>query len=205
MGGYALIEELKALQEQYGLYLYFDDSHSISVYGNNGVGFIRDSYQTLHPRTIVVASLGKAFGATGGVVLLGNPQDKKMIDIFAGPMGWSQTANVAALGAINASVQIHLSQELNLLQQKLKQVMDYFDTQIPTRNANNNLPIRVVGLSEPEKAIEASKSIYDQGFYTSAVFFPILPRGSAGLRVMGRADLSENDIDAFCQALKSLS
>ncbi|QUJ68046.1 aminotransferase class I/II-fold pyridoxal phosphate-dependent enzyme [Photobacterium sp. GJ3] len=201
MGGYTPIEALKALQEKYGLYLYFDDSHSISMYGNQGVGFVRSSYDTLHPRTIIVASLGKAFGATGGLVLLGDPKMRRAIEIYGGPLGWSQTANVPALGAIRASVRIHESDELVTLQRQLAGIMNTFDELIPTENALNNLPIRVVDLNDAERAIEASAEIYRRGFYTSAVFFPIVARGRAGLRVMGRADLAHEDIAAFCRAV----
>lgn len=205
MGGYAPVEELKKLQDKYGLYVYFDDSHSISMYGTNGVGFVRASYDVLHPRTIIVASLGKAFGATGGVVLLGDPSIRRDIDIYGGPLGWSQTANVASLGAIEASANIHTSQELVTLQKKLKQVMDKFDQLIPTVNANNNLPIRVVEVADANQAIEVSSEVYKRGFYTSPVFFPIVAKGRAGLRVMGRADLEFSDVSNFCDAVSGFT
>lgn len=205
MGGYAPVKELQVLQDKYGLYIYFDDSHSISMYGKNGVGFVRANYEELNKRTIIVASLGKAFGATGGVVLLGDPLMRRKIDIFGGPLGWSQTANVASLGAINSSISIHESDELIQLQEKLSNVMSLFDKLIPTINANNNLPIRVVELFDAEKAIQTSSEVYKRGFYTSPVFFPIVPKGHAGLRVMGRADLTADDITTFCQAVSEFS
>ncbi|SGZ09377.1 Aminotransferase, class I and II [Moritella viscosa] len=201
MGGYAPVEELKALQDKYGLYIYFDDSHSLSMYGTSGVGFVREKYGELDSRTIIVASLGKAFGATGGLILLGNPEYRDLIDYFGGPLGWSQTANVASLGAIQASVKIHQSQELIDRQIKLNTIMDEFDRLIPTVNSSNNLPIRVVELADPSKAIEASSEIYRLGFYTSAVFFPIVARGKAGLRVMGRSDMTLHDIQSFCEVV----
>ncbi len=201
MGGYAPVKELQQLQNNYGLYVYYDDSHSISMYGERGVGFVRSQYNELNKRTIIIASLGKAFGATGGVVLIGDSKMRRTIDIFAGPLGWSQTVNVAALGAINASAEIHKTNELKELQHKLAKNMALFDKIIPTVNANNNLPIRVIELPKAEKAISVSKKVFEKGFYTSAVFFPIVSRGKAGLRVMGRADLTEKNIVDFCDII----
>jgi 7-keto-8-aminopelargonate synthetase-like enzyme len=41
MGGHAPVKELLELQNKYGLYLYFDDAHSLSAYGNYGEGYER--------------------------------------------------------------------------------------------------------------------------------------------------------------------
>jgi 7-keto-8-aminopelargonate synthetase-like enzyme len=51
---------------------------------------------------------------------------------------------------------------------------------------------------------EISGEIFRRGFYTSPVFFPVVERGKAGLRVMIRADNSARDIEAFCDAVADL-
>lgn len=204
LGGNAPVPELRELQDRYGLLLYLDDSHSISVYGPRGVGFVRSQLDDMPDRTIIVASLGKAFGAAGGLVMLADRKQRNLVDFVAGPLGWSQTANAAALGAIRSSAAIHLSEELDALQAQLRARLDYFDEVIPTVNAGNGLPIRVIDLPTMDRAVEASAEIYRRGFYTSAVFFPIVARGRAGLRAMGRADIEEADIRAFCETLSDV-
>jgi 7-keto-8-aminopelargonate synthetase-like enzyme len=203
LGGNAPVADLVRLQERYGLFLYFDDSHSVSVYGPRGRGFVRSQLEGLSDRTIIVASLGKAFGAMGGLILLGDGRQRELLD-FVGPMSWSQTVNIAGLGAMQASAELHLSDELQTLQQRLRSVLAQFDASIPTENAGNGLPIRVIDLPSVETAVAASGTIFRRGFYSSAVFFPIVGRGRAGLRVMGRADLEQEDIVAFCDALKAV-
>ncbi len=202
MGGNAPVPELMRLQDRYGLFLYFDDSHSVSMYGPRGRGYVRSQLPALSDRTIIVASLGKAFGAGGGVILLGNERQKDLLDFVGGPLGWSQTANIAALGAIQASAELHLTPELTALQERLGEVMAYFDATIPTVNAGNGLPIRVIDLPSVKDAVECSAKVFRRGFYTSAVFFPIVAQGRAGLRAMGRADLERADILGFCEAIK---
>ncbi|WP_341538419.1 aminotransferase class I/II-fold pyridoxal phosphate-dependent enzyme, partial [Pseudomonas viridiflava] len=79
MGGMADIESLIYLKEKYGLFLYLDDSHAISALGVGGTGYARSKLDELDGNTIIVASLGKAFGASGGVAMLGNDRQKKLI------------------------------------------------------------------------------------------------------------------------------
>ncbi|MGO4431002.1 aminotransferase class I and II, partial [Streptomyces sp. MCAF7] len=49
--------------------------------------------------------------------------------------------------------------------------------------------------------IEAGRRVYRAGFYVSPVFFPIVPRGTAGLRVMLRAGQTKEQIRGLCAAL----
>ncbi|HBL27689.1 MAG TPA: 2-amino-3-ketobutyrate CoA ligase, partial [Acidobacteria bacterium] len=67
LGGTAPVEGLLELQDRYGLFLFFDDSHSLSVTGAMGEGYARSLMpDQLNPLTTIVASLGKAFGGSGG-------------------------------------------------------------------------------------------------------------------------------------------
>lgn len=201
LGGHVPIEALLYLQDRYGLFLYLDDSHSLSVYGTNGVGYVRSHIPTLSPHTIVVASLGKAYGAAGGVIMLGDPAMRSAIEFVGGPLGWSQTATSATLGAITASAAIHMSPELPALQQRLRDVMERFDQAVVSTNPGDEMPIRLIELPDAETAFAVAESVLERGFYTSAVFFPIVARDSAGLRVMCRVDLSDEDLTRLNSAL----
>jgi 7-keto-8-aminopelargonate synthetase-like enzyme len=198
MGGHAPIQDLLRLQDRYGLFLYFDDSHSLSIFGRHGAGYVRSSTTDMPERTIIAASLGKAFGASGGVVMFGSAKEMPVIERFGGPMAWSQCINPAAMGAILASAKIHRSEELQERQADLARNIQLFDDQIQTTNAGIPLPIRVIPISDARVAVACSKAIFERGYYTSAVFFPIVAQGRAGLRVMPRADLAPAQITSFC-------
>lgn len=204
MGGAAPVSALQELQDMYGLYLYFDDSHSLSLWGERGEGYVRAQYGELHERTVIVASLGKGFGASGGVVMLGMKDRRHHVEVLGGPMLWSQTVNSAGLGAIIGSAEVHRTPELRQRQDKLRENVRYFDSLCPTVNSGNDLPIRIIDFKTARSAIELSGAVYKRGYYTSAVFFPIVARGRAGLRVMPRADLSRQDIRSFCEYMTTL-
>ena len=205
MGGIATLKGLLDLQEKYGLFLYFDDSHSISIKGKHGEGYIASQLDEINDRTVIVGSLGKGFGASGGMVLLGPGKHADILRRYGGPMGWSQDMNVAGLGAILGSIKIHRSPELGQLQQKLQDNIALFDKLIPNEYAGNGFPIRIVKFGAEEEAIRASKAMFEQGFYTAPVYFPIVERGKAGIRIMIRANIDQEDIVRLCDSIKSIA
>src|SRR3546814_11536164 len=86
MGGEAPLQALMRLQERYNLFLYIDDAHGISILGAQGEGFARGQLpDELGPRTIVAASLGKGFGASGGVLMLGSREQEDVVRRYAQP------------------------------------------------------------------------------------------------------------------------
>lgn len=201
MGGAAPVDELFELQDRYGLFLFIDDSHSLSVCGERGEGFVRSRIPEVNPLTVIVASLGKGFGGSGGIILLGPREHEPVLTRFGGPLAWSQGLGVAGIGAGMASIRLHLSPELGRLQQRLRNNMALFDRLVPTAQSGNGFPLKVIRIGDEERAVAASAAILERGFYTSAVFFPIVRRGEAGLRIMLRADNTEDEIRSFAAAV----
>jgi 7-keto-8-aminopelargonate synthetase-like enzyme len=201
MGGVAPFKELLSLQDRYGLFLFVDDSHSLSLHGGRGRGYARSLIDEVGPRTIIVASLGKGFGGSGGIIMLGPVKQEDILTRFGGPLAWSQGLNVPGIGAGIASVRLHNSSELGRRQNDLQRNMALFDQLVATGQAGNGFPLKVIAIGDEEEAVTASSTMLEQGYYTSAVFFPIVRRGAAGLRVMLRADNSEEEIRGFAAAL----
>ena len=197
MGGTAKLDELLFLQEKYGLFLWFDDSHSLAIVGDQGQGFVRSALPELSPLTVISASLEKGFGCTGGVLMFHPEQDTSFLNTFAGPMCWSQSINVAGLGSILGALKVHLSPELGILQKKLRKNIDLFDEDFSTGLENPLLPVRPIQIGDTERAISISRELYEHGFYVAPVYFPITSRGREGLRVMIRADINTDEYDRF--------
>jgi len=204
MGGIAPIRELLSLQDRYGLFLFIDDSHALSLHGVKGEGYARSVMDEVSERTIIIASLGKAFGGSGGAIMLGPKAREDILTRFGGPLAWSQGLNVPGIGAGIASVKLHNSPELARRQALLRSNMALFDELIPTQQAGNGFPLKVIVIGDEDRAVQASARMLDAGFYSSAVFFPIVKRGAAGLRIMLRADNTEAEIRGFARALAEI-
>ncbi|WP_366928033.1 aminotransferase class I/II-fold pyridoxal phosphate-dependent enzyme [Corallococcus exiguus] len=202
-GGATDLQALLTLQEKYGLFLYLDDSHSLSTQGKNGEGYIRSRLREMNDRTLIIASIAKAFGSTGGIAMLGS---RKHYDFLyrTGPMGWSQSLRTAAIGTSMGSIQVHRSPELAKRQEQLRRNIALFDEHIQTEQRGDGLHIKVVEVGEQDKAVKLSREIYKRGFYCSAVFFPIVPVGKAGIRLMLRGDLPTEQVQSFIGYLKEV-
>ena len=204
MGGAAALDGLLELQERYGMLLFIDDSHSLSIKGEHGEGFVR-SRLSMNELTVLVTSLGKGFGTGGGVAMLGSQRVASFLARHAGPVGWSQNMAVPLVGASLASAAIHRSPELGELQQRLQDNVHYFDELLPTSYAGNGLPVRRITVGDADRAVRVSAELYRRGYYSSAVFFPIVPKGEAGIRIMIRADIGREQLADFAGHVRELT
>lgn len=195
LGGYAPVKELSALQDRYGMLVYYDDSHSLSAYGERGIGYVRTHNPIRDERTITVVTLNKAFGTSGAAVVLDGQSKEtlRVIERFGGALNYSQLLDTASVGAGLASAEIHRTAELTTRQNQLYGNIALFDSLVHTDQAGSTFPIRLVPMSD-ETVIEAGRRVIEAGFYVSPVFFPIVARGTAGLRVMMRSGQTERQI-----------
>ncbi|MFE2490257.1 aminotransferase class I/II-fold pyridoxal phosphate-dependent enzyme [Streptomyces mirabilis] len=203
-GGCAPVKELLALQDRHGLFLLFDEAHGISSCGANGRGIVLDTMGEINDRTMVITSLNKGFGASGGAIFLGRRGDKERRDMClhgGGPLLWSQRINTAGLGAVRQSADIHRTPELEMLQRNLHENIAHFDNLIRSNNRYDNLPIRFINIGEVDETIRIAQHLFENGFYVAPLFFPVIGRGRAGLRVMLRADMTKSDITRFAELL----
>ena len=202
VGGLADLEGMRAVQEKYGLYLYIDDSHALSTRGPNGEGFARSVFTELDDRTMVVASTAKAFGSTGGIAMIGSASKYDFL-YRSGPLGWSQSLRTAAIGTSLGSIAVHRSAELGRRQDQLAENIALFDRRMKGRDLRGQgSHIKFVTLGDNDRAVKLSNRLYERGYYCSAMFFPIVARGQAGIRLMLRGDMTAEMTEDFATVLE---
>ncbi|MGY4319390.1 7-keto-8-aminopelargonate synthetase-like enzyme [Bradyrhizobium sp. JR3.5] len=202
MGGNSPVKELRRLQERYGLFLYIDDAHGISLFGRQGEGFARSQFpEALGDRTIIAASLAKGFGASGGMLMLGTADQENLFRRYSIPYAFSVAPNLAAVGAALGSCKIHCSAELGERQDRLAHRIKVFDRRVTTAEKGNSFPIRMVGIGSEAKAIAIARELLGAGFYTLVTFFPTIAQGKAGIRVCITADHEVRDIERLCDCI----
>ena len=178
-----------------------DDAHGISILGENGAGFARSVFSELGDRTIVAASLGKGFGASGGMLMLGTAAQELLFRRFSVAHAFSASLNTAAVGAAQASVRIHHTEELTMRQLALRRNLALLDQLLPSGAMSSDLPIRTIRLGDELMSVGAARQLLQLGFYTSAIFFPTVSRGEAGLRICLTASHTEVQIRNLCAAI----
>ena len=202
MGGAANIKSLISLRDRYDLTLYIDDAHGISIQGNNGCGYTRSRIShDLGERTILAISLAKGFGASGGALLVGTKKQEEAIRRYAPSYGFSAIPSVPAVGAALASASVHMSEEISTRQRELLKRVEKFDSNLPTEDVGNGLPIRFVQIGDEERTIRIAEALFHSGFYVMAAFFPTVKRGKAGIRI---SITSEHQLESIQKLSKEL-
>ncbi|MBB4571152.1 aminotransferase class I/II-fold pyridoxal phosphate-dependent enzyme [Rhizobium leucaenae] len=203
MGGSAPIADLLTLQDRYGLFLYIDDAHGISLFGTSGEGFARSQLgPNLGERTIIAASLGKGFGASGGLLMLGTSRQEQLFRRFSVAYAFSASLNLAAIGAAMASQSLHRTEELKFRQDALARRIIAFDRKVASEQAGSTLPIRTIEFGDENSAIRAARRILNKGFFTSVIFFPTIAKDKAGLRICVTASHTMEDIEGLSRAIR---
>ena len=202
-GDEAPLRELLVLAERYDAWLYLDDAHGFGVSGG-GRGALHE-YALHHPRTIYMATLGKAAGVAGAFVagsreLIQWLLNKARTYVFTTAHPPAQAAAIlAALPLILDETwrREHLKTSIIALQQGLSGTCFKL---IPSR-----MPIQAIIIGDNASAMEMADALKAQGIWVPAIRPPTVPTGTARLRVSLSAAHAEQDIELLVSALIRLS
>ena len=202
-GDAAPFNELNQMLNQYEqFHLYVDDAHGMSWTGANGRGYVL-SQMPYHEKMIMATSLAKGFASCGGVIVCNNDDLKTMIKTFSGPSIFSGPLQPAVMGASIASAKIHLTDEIDTLQNDLFERMFYFIQTAAKYNlpiVNNDLtPIFYLALGKTEICFKLAKFLQDEGFFCMTTFFPAVPQKNAGLRLTVNNHNTLEDINGILE------
>jgi 7-keto-8-aminopelargonate synthetase-like enzyme len=198
----AALQDLMSRNE--GLHLYLDDSHGLSWSGRHGRGTLLGG-GPLPPRTVMVASLAKAFSAGGAVLALPDAETARLIRTCGSTMIFSGPLQPALIGAAIASARVHLSSELTGRQRKLMDRIHLFNALAEARGVPLGspaaTPIRFVKTGDNEETYQMAADLMSDGFYTNTAVFPAVSRRHGGLRVALTVHQSLDDVRGLVDAI----
>ncbi len=209
MGGVAPVLDIIHLAEKYEGYAYLDDVHATSVCGRHGCGYaLKALNHRFHPRLILAASLIKAFGAGGGVIVVPTEADATMIKRFAPTYVFCGPPLAPAIEAAIRSAQIHLSDEIYHLQEKLMKNIQLFDRLVEGRitviNRNTDFPIRGILIGDEFTAVQSALELKKRGFAVVCAMYPTVGRGKSILRIGLSASHRKADLHALCKNINDI-
>ena len=162
----------------------------------------------MHPRTVVVLSLAKAFSASGAAMVFPDREMAKLVRTCGSTMIFSGPLQPALLGAAVASARVHLSDDLVDLQSRLGERIALFnslaheaDLLLATPAAT---PIRFVRIGSEADAMDITERLMSEGFYANVAVFPAVSKGRAGIRVALTVHQTLDDVRDIVGALSSL-
>ena len=198
-GDYAPMDELMELLDRHEqLNLYFDDAHGMSWTGKNGTGVVRSKIRR-HERIYLVTSLNKAFGAGGGAMIYPNDEIRRRVRNCGSTMIFCGPIQPASIGAGIASAEIHLSNEIYELQDKLQQRVTFFHAMAKKFDlpliSDSNSPIKFIGVGKPGVGYSMVRRLMDKGFFINLSVFPSVSYNNTGLRIPLTNHHSLDDIE----------
>jgi glycine C-acetyltransferase len=207
-GDVAPLPELVEMANKYGAMLYVDESHSTGVLGKTGRGTPEEL--GVHGKIDVISgTLGKALGGAAGGFITGKKELVEFLRQKARPYTLSNTVPPFIVSASLAA--INLLEKDNSLVEKLHENTNYFRTEIVKLGFTilpGVHPIVPVMVGEAPVAMDMSKELLDLGVYVRGLWYPVVPKGEARLRVQISAAHSREDLDraldAFGKAGKKL-
>jgi 7-keto-8-aminopelargonate synthetase-like enzyme len=199
---HAELRELVSRHEQ--LRLYIDDAHGLSWSGRHDAGTVLGD-GPLPPRTVMVASLAKAFSAGGAVMVFPNAEIARIVRTCGSTMIFSGPLQPALLGAAIASARVHLSPEIQERQDKLMDRIHLFNGLAAERGlplgSTAATPIRFVKTGDTDKVCRIVEELMDEGFYVNTAVFPAVSAGNGGLRIALTTHQTLDDIRALIDAI----
>lgn len=207
-GGTAPAEGLRALLDEHdSLWLYCDEAHSLGWSGRHGRGQFLQRIGW-HDRIVMTFGLAKSFGTMGGVVASPNRELMELVEVTGGPMIFGGPLPPGTLGASIASADIHLSDELEGLQDDLMdriRFVNRFSDEIGLPLARKEeTPLWFCEIGAALSAISVGVSMLEKGYFLNAAVFPAVPRNQGGVRFTVTRYNSLEQIEAMMTTLNEV-
>ncbi|MFD3412079.1 aminotransferase class I/II-fold pyridoxal phosphate-dependent enzyme [Streptomyces cyaneofuscatus] len=186
MGGLIDVARLQETAERHGGYVYIDDAHGTSIDGPRGAGYAHVALGGQVPaNTLLVGSLSKAFGGSGGFVLTHAESDLHALRREGNTMVFGHSNMVTHMAANAESARMHLDGTVAALQADLWAATALFDELLAGANLVNSgtrSPIRGLALESEEAAFATAVRLREAGVLCFPVFYPIVAQGTGLLR-----------------------
>src|SRR5579872_297499 len=194
-GDLAKLPEIVELARKHGAIVVVDDSHGTGVMGKTGRGTI-EHYGLTGQIDVITGTLGKALGgAAGGFVAASNSLIDTLIQKSRTQLFSNALPPTVACSALAAIEQLETHPELL---DKQRENVAYFRAGLralgykPLEGESAIIPI-IVG--ETAFAIKMSESLLKEGVFVTGFGYPVVPEGSARIRVQMSAALQRAELD----------
>jgi len=200
-GDLAKLPEIVELAGEHDAVVVVDDSHGVGVLGETGRGTV-EHYGLLGEVDVITGTLGKALGGAAGGYVASSEEVCDLLSQRSRPQLFSNALPPTVACSALRAVELMLEQPELLT--RLRERSSSFREMLaeagydPLDGEAAIIPI-IVG--ETAQAIALSERLLDEGVFVTGFGFPVVPEGTARIRVQMSAALEpehlERAIDAF--------
>lgn len=193
-GDLAPLPEIVHLAKKYGALTMVDDAHGEGVLGKGGRGIV-DHFGLHGQMDIEVGTLSKAFSVIGGFIT----GKRALIQFYkqkARQFLFSNALTIADTAAILEGVKI--LEESDELVKKLWENTEYLKkkfAELGFDTGHSKTPITPVMLGDDDLSLKFSARLMEENVFASSIRFPMVPRGTARIRVIPSVSHDKKDLD----------
>jgi 8-amino-7-oxononanoate synthase len=189
-GDRANIDDLQKIENFSNAILMQDDAHGFGIFEPN-----------IPTNSIYMATLGKAAGTMGAFVA-GNEDFIEFLIQKSRPYVYTTATSPAICVATLKSLDLIKQGEQKA---KLLANIDYFRNfsstlDLPIEPSSSAIQPLIIG--DSEKALKISQTLFNKGFYVSAIRPPTVPKNTARLRITLNADHTQAQIEQLLTQIK---
>ena len=201
-GDLADVAQLQALSLRSGALLYLDEAHATGVFGPHGYGLAETI--ELAPSTVVMGTLSKALGVSGGYVACSGLVRDYLIN-RAGGFIFSTAPSPLVLGAALCAWEMlpGLGPERAALLERAERLRVALRGLGLDTGASTTQIVPVL-LGDPLRTVAARDELAARGIRVSAVRPPTVPQGTSRLRLGLSAAHTDQDMTRLVEALRAL-
>ena len=194
-GDLARLDQIVALAKAHDATLIIDDAHGLGVLGQTGRG-IAEHYGLMDSIDIYTGTLGKTLSGVSGGFAAGPAAVIDTLVQFSRPHIFSNAIPASSCRAALAA--LNVLERTPEIVTDLREKVAYFRRGVrqlgiePIEGDSGIIPI-IVG--DTSVAIELAQSLLEEGLYVVGFGFPVVPEGTARLRVQVSGAHSMEDID----------
>ncbi|MCI0330165.1 MAG: glycine C-acetyltransferase [candidate division Zixibacteria bacterium] len=203
-GDLAPLPRLVELCNKYQAILMVDDSHGMGVVGNTGKG-TAEGLGVWGKVDVLTGTLGKALGGAAGGFIASKKALIEYLRQNSRPYIFSNSLPPPILAASLEAFNI-LDSDYSLVE-KLHSNTAYFRKEIVNlgfKILHGSHPIVPVMLGDAALAQDASAELLKEGVYVKGLWYPVVPKGEARLRVQVSAALEHRDLNEALEAFKKM-
>lgn len=203
-GDVAQLEEICDLADRYGSKVMVDDSHATGFFGNSGRGSVE--YRNVIQRVdIITSTFGKALGGASGGFTSGRKEVIAILRQRSRPYLFSNSLSPVITATTLKAIDL-ISQSPELIS-KLKENVKYFRSKIAKAGFKirpGNHPIIPIMIGDASVAKNMADQLLEEGIYVISFSYPVVPKGTARIRIQISAAHEIADLDQAVSALKKI-
>jgi glycine C-acetyltransferase len=201
-GDLAKLLDIVELAREFGAVVIVDDSHGVGVLGETGRGVV-EHYGLLGEVEVLTGTLGKALGGAAGGYVASSEEVCDLLAQRSRPQLFSNALPPTV--ACSAQRAVELMLESPELLARLRENTRTFRAMLveagysPLEGESAIIPI-IVG--ETAAAIAMSERLLDEGVFVTGFGYPVVPEGTARIRVQMSAALEPEHLERAIEAFR---